>query len=97
MVLDDARLASLDAARFGAVLRPKLAGALALDRATADDPIELFVMFSSLSTAHAGAVHTVLESGSFAVVPVAGTTPCSANTSAPTGGSAWCWRSRRSR
>ena len=36
----------------------------------------------SLSTAPAGAVHTVVVSGSFAVVPVAGTTPCSAN-SAP--------------
>ena len=36
----------------------------------------------SVSTAPAGAVHSVLESGSFASVPVAGTKPCSAN-SAP--------------
>ncbi len=50
MVLDDARLSDLDAARFGAVLRPKLAGALALDRLTRDDKVGLFVMFSSVTT-----------------------------------------------
>ncbi len=50
MVLDDAPLAALDAARFGAVLRPKLAGALALDRLTRDDRLQMFVLFSSVTT-----------------------------------------------
>ncbi|MCW5698055.1 MAG: SDR family NAD(P)-dependent oxidoreductase [Bauldia sp.] len=34
---------------LAAVLAPKLAGTLALDRATANDPLELFVCFSSLA------------------------------------------------
>lgn len=51
MVLDDAPLAALDASRFAAVLAPKLAGALALDQATRDDPLHLFVLFSSVTTA----------------------------------------------
>ena len=50
MVLDDALLGDLDAARFAKVIRPKLAGALALDRATRCDPIDLFVLFSSVTT-----------------------------------------------
>jgi NADPH:quinone reductase-like Zn-dependent oxidoreductase/acyl carrier protein len=50
MVLDDAPLHQLDAARFATVIRAKLAGALALDRLTRDDPIELFVLFSSVTT-----------------------------------------------
>ncbi len=50
MVLDDARLSDLDAGRFSAVLRPKLAGALALDRLTRDDPVSMFVLFSSVTT-----------------------------------------------
>jgi phthiocerol/phenolphthiocerol synthesis type-I polyketide synthase C len=51
MVLDDGLLPQLDAARITAVLRPKVAGALALDRLTRGDPIELFVLFSSIVTA----------------------------------------------
>jgi phthiocerol/phenolphthiocerol synthesis type-I polyketide synthase C len=50
MVLDDANLAELDAGRFGAVLRPKLAGALALDRLTREDRLQMFVLFSSVTT-----------------------------------------------
>ena len=50
MVLDDAGLADLDTGRFDAVLRPKLAGALALDRLTRDDPLDHFILFSSIST-----------------------------------------------
>ena len=50
MVLDDALLQDLDAARFATVIRAKLAGALALDRLTRRDPIELFVLFSSVTT-----------------------------------------------
>ncbi|MEA2741495.1 MAG: hypothetical protein QOH05_4802, partial [Acetobacteraceae bacterium] len=50
MVLDDALLQDLDAARFATVLRAKLAGALALDRLTRKDPIDLFVLFSSVTT-----------------------------------------------
>lgn len=50
MVLDDVPLADLDVARFASVLRPKLAGALALDRLTRHDPLGLFVLFSSVTT-----------------------------------------------
>jgi NADPH:quinone reductase-like Zn-dependent oxidoreductase/acyl carrier protein len=50
MVMDDALLPSLDAARFAAVLAPKWTGAELLDRLTRDDPIELFLLFSSITT-----------------------------------------------
>ena len=50
MVLDDAKMAELDASRFAAVIRPKLAGAAALDLLTRDDPLDLFVLFSSVTT-----------------------------------------------
>ncbi|WP_428484407.1 type I polyketide synthase [Rhodopila sp.] len=51
MVMDDAFIPALDAARFAAVLAPKARGAEALDRLTRDDPIELFLLFSSVTTA----------------------------------------------
>ncbi len=50
MVLDDAQLAGLDAARFDRVIRPKLAGALALDRLTRGDTLDIFILFSSITT-----------------------------------------------
>lgn len=50
-LVDDAPLAAMTAAGFEAVLRPKVAGACLLDRLTADRPIDLFVLFSSLSAA----------------------------------------------
>ncbi len=50
MVLDDALLGDLDAARFAAVMRPKLAGAVSLDRLTRQDDMHLFVVFSSVTT-----------------------------------------------
>jgi len=50
MVLDDAYLQHLDVARFTTVIRPKLAGAAALDQVTRGDPVELFVLFSSITT-----------------------------------------------
>ena len=50
MVLDDALLKDLNASRFGAAIHAKLGGALALDRLTRQDPIELFVMYSSVTT-----------------------------------------------
>ena len=46
-ILDDAALTDMDAERFRRVLDAKLAGAVTLHRATLDDPIEHFVMFSS--------------------------------------------------
>ena len=49
MVLDDARLGSLDYARFADVLAPKLAGAWNMHEHTAQDELDLFVMFSSIS------------------------------------------------
>jgi NADPH:quinone reductase-like Zn-dependent oxidoreductase/acyl carrier protein len=49
-VFDDGALASLDAARFAAVLGPKLRAALNLDRLTRRDPLELFLLFSSATT-----------------------------------------------
>jgi acyl carrier protein len=50
MVLDDALLGDLDLARFASVIRAKLPGALNLDRLTRADPIELFLLFSSVTT-----------------------------------------------
>ncbi|HMG55203.1 MAG TPA: SDR family NAD(P)-dependent oxidoreductase, partial [Kofleriaceae bacterium] len=48
-VLDDGGLLQQDPARFAAVLGPKIDGAWQLDRQTAGLPLELFVMFSSVS------------------------------------------------
>jgi NADPH:quinone reductase-like Zn-dependent oxidoreductase/acyl carrier protein len=50
-VLDDAAALSLDAARFARVLAPKLDAARNLDRLTAGDPLSLFLMFGSATTA----------------------------------------------
>ncbi|HTV90204.1 MAG TPA: beta-ketoacyl reductase, partial [Stellaceae bacterium] len=46
----DGLAAELDEAAIAATLRPKLAGAIALDRLTRDDPVELFLLFSSATT-----------------------------------------------
>ena len=48
-VLDDAALARQDAGRFARVLAPKLRGAWLLDRLTRSDPLDLFVLFSSIA------------------------------------------------
>jgi NADPH:quinone reductase-like Zn-dependent oxidoreductase/NAD(P)-dependent dehydrogenase (short-subunit alcohol dehydrogenase family)/acyl carrier protein len=48
--VEDALVAEIDEASVAAILRPKLAGALALDRLTRDDPLDLFVLFSSATT-----------------------------------------------
>ena len=50
MVVDDGLLSDLTRERIETVLAPKLAGALNLDRLTADDPIELFLLYSSATT-----------------------------------------------
>ncbi|WP_426955220.1 SDR family NAD(P)-dependent oxidoreductase [Muricoccus radiodurans] len=50
-VFDDGASAALDASRFARVLGPKLAAAENLDRLTADDPLTLFLLFSSATTA----------------------------------------------
>jgi acyl transferase domain-containing protein/acyl carrier protein len=49
-IVADRLTADLDPAGIDAILRPKLGGAVALDRLTRDDPIELFLMFSSATT-----------------------------------------------
>src|SRR5712671_2783636 len=49
-VIADALVAELEGADLAAILRPKLGGAVALDRLTRDDPIELFLLFSSATT-----------------------------------------------
>ncbi|MBV9824293.1 MAG: SDR family NAD(P)-dependent oxidoreductase [Alphaproteobacteria bacterium] len=49
-VIGDALATELDGSNIEGILAPKLAGALNLDRLTRDDPIELFVMFSSATT-----------------------------------------------
>jgi acyl transferase domain-containing protein/acyl carrier protein/aryl carrier-like protein len=46
-VNDDALLIRKDRERFRRVLAPKVQGTLHLDRATADEPLDLFVLFSS--------------------------------------------------
>ena len=48
--IDDGLASEIDIARLQAVLWPKLGGALALDALTRDDPIELFLLFSSATT-----------------------------------------------
>ncbi len=50
MVLDDAHLGDMTEDRFARVLRPKLDGARALDALTADDDLQIFVLFSSVTT-----------------------------------------------
>ncbi len=47
MVLDDRRLAEMDDAAFTRVLQPKVAGAIALGRATAGLPLDFVLFFSS--------------------------------------------------
>lgn len=49
MVLDDALLPSLDARRLAAVMQPKAVGAWHLHRASAGDPLDHFVLFSSVA------------------------------------------------
>ncbi|WP_063842991.1 type I polyketide synthase [Sphaerimonospora mesophila] len=49
MHLDDGPLADLDDDRIRAVLHPKVAGAMVLDELTRDRPLDLFVMYSSLT------------------------------------------------
>ena len=46
----DALVAELDGSDIAGVLKPKLGGAIALDRLTSEDPIELFLLFSSATT-----------------------------------------------
>jgi acyl transferase domain-containing protein/NADPH:quinone reductase-like Zn-dependent oxidoreductase/acyl carrier protein len=46
----DGLASELDTATITEILRPKLAGAAVLDRLTRDDPIELFLLFSSATT-----------------------------------------------
>jgi acyl transferase domain-containing protein len=49
-VIEDGLAAEIDAANIAPILHAKLAGALTLDRLTRDDPIELFLLFSSATT-----------------------------------------------
>ena len=51
VAMDDALLPDLTPERFAGALRPKLGGADALDRLTRQDPVELFVLYSSVTTA----------------------------------------------
>ncbi len=48
--IGDGLAADIDVEAATAILKPKLAGAIALDELTRDDPIELFVLFSSATT-----------------------------------------------
>ncbi|NVJ06369.1 SDR family NAD(P)-dependent oxidoreductase [Myxococcus sp. AM001] len=48
-LLDDALLARQERERIERVLRPKVAGALHLDQQTREDPLDFFVMFSSIA------------------------------------------------
>ncbi|MFI0777853.1 SDR family NAD(P)-dependent oxidoreductase [Streptomyces sp. NPDC021212] len=50
-VTDDAHLLRKSAADMAAVLAPKVPGTVDLDRATADQPLDFFVLFSSVSGA----------------------------------------------
>ncbi|MBB5692176.1 acyl transferase domain-containing protein/NADPH:quinone reductase-like Zn-dependent oxidoreductase/acyl carrier protein [Roseomonas pecuniae] len=50
-VFDDGAATAMNAARFARVLAPKLSAAENLDRLTAGDPLDLFLLFSSATTA----------------------------------------------
>ncbi|MBO1073055.1 type I polyketide synthase [Roseomonas marmotae] len=50
-VFDDGAASTMDARRFARVLAPKLDAALNLDRLTRRDPLALFLLFSSATTA----------------------------------------------
>ena len=50
MVVDDGLIGNLTHDRIERVLAPKLDGALNLDRLTRDDPVDLFLMYSSATT-----------------------------------------------
>ena len=49
-LIADGFATDIDAASAAAILRPKLAGALALDELTRADPLDLFLLFSSATT-----------------------------------------------
>jgi acyl carrier protein len=49
MVLDDALYGEVDAHRLASAARPKLGGAVLLDRLTRDAPVDHFVLFSSVA------------------------------------------------
>jgi phthiocerol/phenolphthiocerol synthesis type-I polyketide synthase C len=48
--ISDALASEIDLAQVAAIMQPKLGGALALDALTREDPIELFLLFSSATT-----------------------------------------------
>jgi myxalamid-type polyketide synthase MxaD len=49
-VVDDGALLDLDVARLATVLAPKVQGAWNLDQLTRDDPLDFFVLFSSVAS-----------------------------------------------
>ena len=49
-VFGDALATEIDETNSGEILRAKIGGAIALDRLTRDDPIDLFLLFSSATT-----------------------------------------------
>jgi len=48
--IEDGFAADIDLAHVGSIMHPKLGGAIALDALTRNDPIELFLLFSSATT-----------------------------------------------
>ncbi len=50
VAMDDALLFQMNADRFARALRPKLDGARHLDRLTRTDPVDLFLLYSSITT-----------------------------------------------
>ena len=48
--ISDALASEIDLAQVSAIMQPKLGGALVLDALTREDPIELFLLFSSATT-----------------------------------------------
>ncbi len=50
-VIDDALIRNLDAGKIAAVLQPKMLGALHLHELTRQSPLDLFILFSSATTA----------------------------------------------
>ncbi|MFI2437079.1 SDR family NAD(P)-dependent oxidoreductase [Streptomyces sp. NPDC018693] len=66
-VLDDATVLNITAAQLDTVLGPKTDAALHLDRATADDPLDFFVLFSSAAALVGNAGQAVYAAGNAAL------------------------------
>ena len=71
MVLDDALHGDVDSARLAASVRPKLTGALLLDRLTRDAPLEHCLLFSSVAALFGNPGQSAYVAGNAALEAIA--------------------------